>query len=190
MGKHGGTYRGDRRTPRDFFGALSRLIGGFDMDVAATKESALCARYFTEVDSALPSSTHWSGVCWCNPPYKKSILSKFVEKAFFEARSGRADTWLICPATKTDQEWWHQYALNGYALISVKGRLGFWVPDEKQLGGDHASVLIVFKRGHLFEVASPIVCSLVPSFDDDGTVTEVRLERASPPGVICDPCLI
>ena len=53
-------------TPKDLFMSLHNIFH-FDLDVAASKENALCEKYYTEEANALVQE--WRGMCWCNPPY-------------------------------------------------------------------------------------------------------------------------
>lgn len=59
-------------TPLDFFEAQNREFN-FDLDVCATQENAKCAKFYTEKEDGLKQE--WYGVCWCNPPYGRSIGS-------------------------------------------------------------------------------------------------------------------
>ena len=106
-------------TPRDFYEKYHEKYR-FTLDVAATKENALCTRFFTEEDNALIQD--WSGeVCWMNPPYGREI-KKFMKKAYEESLKG---TTIVCLVpSRTDTFWWHEYAMKG-EIESIRGRLKF-----------------------------------------------------------------
>ena len=147
MGRHGGKYQGERRTPRAFFDEVAKLFGEFDVDVAASADNALCDAYFTKEDDAIKQP--WIGRCWCNPPYDHKTLDKFARKAFVSARNGQACTTILCPATKTDQPWFHRWAMNATYIVYLRGRIHFDPPvgvDERSQG-DHASMLLLFDSG-------------------------------------------
>jgi len=57
-------------TPQSFFDDYHAEFG-FTLDVAAQPGNAKCARYFTPEDNGL--AQEWTGVCWMNPPYGKTI---------------------------------------------------------------------------------------------------------------------
>lgn len=65
-------------TPQDLFDKLNAEFH-FDLDVCALPENAKCKRYYTPEDDGL--SQPWNGVCWCNPPYGRTI-GKWVQKAY------------------------------------------------------------------------------------------------------------
>src|SRR5215831_17843290 len=71
-------------TPQALFDRLHAEFG-FMLDVCATPDNAKCARYYTEADDGLSQS--WVGVCWCNPPYGKT-LPIWIAKAWTSAQAG------------------------------------------------------------------------------------------------------
>ena len=108
------------RTPPEFFAACAKEFGPFDMNAAATSESALCQRYFTIADDALVQD--WgTATVWCNPPY--SALAAWVEKACRAARAG-ATVVMLVPAS-TDTGWWHDGVSAATEVRFLRGRLRF-----------------------------------------------------------------
>lgn len=105
-------------TPQDLFAPLNDEFR-FTLDVAADAENAKCAEFFDEMADGLAQD--WRGVCWCNPPYREQ--SKWVKKAFAEARAGRATTVLLVPA-RTNTGWWHDYCMKGEVRF-LRGRPRF-----------------------------------------------------------------
>ncbi len=96
----------DRRTPDSIWVPLNREFG-FSLDVAASKENAKCAKYFTIEENGLDQS--WSGeTVWCNPPY--SDCRSWVEKAWMELmRIERPKAIvMLLPANRTEQKWWQE----------------------------------------------------------------------------------
>jgi len=91
----------------------------FETDVCALPENAKCARYFTPQMDGL--AQEWTGVCWMNPPYGKTII-QWMKKAY---ESGLAGATVVClvPA-RTDTRWWHEYAMHGECRF-IRGRLKF-----------------------------------------------------------------
>ena len=106
-------------TPQDFFDKLNTAFR-FQTDVCATAENAKCPKFFTQEDDGL--SQHWSGTCWMNPPYGRTI-GVWIEKAYRSAKQNGATVVCLLPA-RTDTRWWHDYCVRG-EIYFVKGRLKF-----------------------------------------------------------------
>lgn len=105
-------------TPQHLFDELHAEFG-FTVDVCASDANHKCSKYFTEVEDGL--SKEWTGVCWMNPPYGKTIR-QWVEKAYRSSQSGATVVCLL-PA-RTDTKWFHAYCIHG-ELRWIKGRLKF-----------------------------------------------------------------
>jgi hypothetical protein len=94
-------------TPQDTFNALDQEFG-FTVDVCATAENAKCAKFYTKAEDGLAQP--WSGVCWMNPPYGRTI-GKWMAKARKAVEAGATVVALV-PA-RTDTRWWHDHATKG-----------------------------------------------------------------------------
>lgn len=106
-------------TPQDLFDKLNAEFH-FDLDVCALPENAKCEKYYTPEDDGL--SQPWNGVCWCNPPYGRTI-GKWIQKAYETFAVGGTVVMLL-PA-RTDTKWFHEYIYNKAEIRFVKGRLKF-----------------------------------------------------------------
>lgn len=106
-------------TPQDLFDKLNAEFH-FDLDVCALPENAKCEKYYTPEDDGL--SQPWNGVCWCNPPYGRTI-GKWVQKAY-ETFAGGGTVVMLLPA-RTDTKWFHEYIYNKAEIRFIKGRLKF-----------------------------------------------------------------
>lgn len=106
-------------TPQAFFTRLHDEFG-FTLDVAAQEGNTKCARYFTPEDDGLGQP--WEGVCWCNPPYGKTI-GLWVAKAYESAQQGATVVCLV--PVRTDTKWWQRYCLPPAEVRFVPGRLTF-----------------------------------------------------------------
>jgi len=91
-------------TPQDVFDSLN-IEFGFTTDVCSTHENAKCENHYTIEEDGL--SRKWTGVCWCNPPYARNVMAKWVRKAYDSSLSGATVVCLI-PA-RTDTKMWHNY---------------------------------------------------------------------------------
>lgn len=128
--------RGDWRTPRALFQAVNAEFN-FDLDVCATKDNALCARFFTPEDDALEQS--WAGRCWMNPPYGRD-LHEWIAKA--AAESSRGATVVALVPARTDTRWFHDHCL-GREIRFIKGRLAF--DDNVKMRATFPSMLVIFR---------------------------------------------
>lgn len=82
-------------TPHYVFDRLNEEFH-FDLDVCADDSNHKCDRYFTKEDDGL--SQEWTGICWMNPPYGRSI-GQWVKKAYESARGG----WLLSAYSRPEQ---------------------------------------------------------------------------------------
>jgi phage N-6-adenine-methyltransferase len=124
-------------TPQDFFDELDREFH-FTLDVAATPENAKCEKFYTKADDGLKQP--WTGACWANPPYGRS-LAKWFQKAAEAARSGATVVCLV-PA-RTDTRWWHEHVAEAADVRFLKGRLKF---GGAKNAAPFPSAVVVFKE--------------------------------------------
>jgi phage N-6-adenine-methyltransferase len=124
-------------TPQDFFDKQDAIYS-FTLDVCATASNAKCARYFTEADNGLEQV--WSGVCWMNPPYGRTI-GQWMKKAYESSLTGATVVCLV--PSRTDTKWWHDYAMKGQ-IEFIRGRLKF---GSAKNSAPFPSALVVFNRG-------------------------------------------
>ncbi len=117
---HYSSKSGEWETPKSLFKALDQEFD-FKLDAAATNVNSLCESYYTLETDALQQDWSKYGSIWCNPPYGRQI-SKFVKKAYDEAKKG-CTVVLLVPA-RTDTTWFHQYCSLGEVRF-IKGRLKF-----------------------------------------------------------------
>lgn len=120
MDVHFSSKSAEWQTPVDLFAKLNKEFD-FKLDVAATKDNALCPNFFTEEDDALVQDWTKFGTAYMNPPYGRGI-GKFIKKAWEESQKGMIVVMLI-PA-RTDTKWWHSYCAKG-EIRFIKGRLKF-----------------------------------------------------------------
>ena len=123
-------------TPQDLFDKLNEEFH-FDLDVCALPENAKCEKYYTPEDDGL--SQPWNGVCWCNPPYGRTI-GKWIQKAY-ETFAGGGTVVMLLPA-RTDTKWFHEYIYNKAEIRFIKGRLKF---GNSKNAAPFPSMIVVFK---------------------------------------------
>jgi phage N-6-adenine-methyltransferase len=123
-------------TPQALFDALDEEFH-FTIDVCASRENAKCERFLTATDDAL--TVPWTGVCWMNPPYGRSI-GKWLRKAHDEAKAGATVVCLI-PA-RTETAWWHDFVPKAHEVRFIRGRLRF---SGMAVNAPFPSAIVVFK---------------------------------------------
>jgi phage N-6-adenine-methyltransferase len=124
------------QTPPDLFAELDEEFH-FTLDAAASHENALCERYFTEEEDGLSRS--WAEeVVFCNPPYARWQLFRWVRKAYLETGAWNTTVVMLIP-TSVETEWFHTYvwdteaqrARDGVEVRFLKGRPRFIDPRNK-----------------------------------------------------------
>ena len=125
-------------TPPDFFAAVERAFGPFDLDPCALPESAKAPHFYTAADDGLRYT--WFGRVWMNPPYSK--IGDWMAHAHATAAQGFGSVACLVPA-RTDTRWFWRHALAGEVLL-LPGRLKFG-------GGKHSapfpSCLVILRAG-------------------------------------------
>lgn len=129
-------------TPADVFARLNTEFR-FTLDVCALPENAKCRRFYTPKQDGLKQ--RWSGRCWMNPPYGRSI-AQWMRKAWEESRRGVTVVCLV-PA-RPDTAWFQDYAARGEVRF-LRGRLKF---GNCKNSAPFPSAIVVFR-------AAPIECS-------------------------------
>lgn len=122
-------------TPQEFFDKYNAIYK-FDTDVCASKENAKCVKFYTKEDDGL--SKEWSGMCWMNPPYGRTI-KQWMEKAYKSSLNGATVVCLV--PSRTDTAWWHDYAVKGQ-IEFIRGRLKF---GGNKNSAPFPSAVVVFK---------------------------------------------
>jgi site-specific DNA-methyltransferase (adenine-specific) len=110
------------QTPDWLFAALDKEFY-FTLDAAASDSNALCEKYYTKEANGLVVSWGLESV-YINPPYEVKTLTAFAKKAYEEARADCCTTVVMLVPVKSDQAWWHDYALKS-EIRYIKGRIKF-----------------------------------------------------------------
>jgi len=107
-------------TPQLLFNNLHSEFN-FTLDVCALKYNAKCEVFFTpELDGL---SQEWQGVCWCNPPFDKTMGS-WIEKSYLSAQQG-ATVVCLFPGNYHDNKWWHDFVMRSSEIRYMRGRCKF-----------------------------------------------------------------
>ena len=124
-------------TPQDTFDRLNKEYGPFTLDVCADKTNFKCMAYYDKEQDGLRQP--WSGVCWMNPPYGRTIKA-WMKKAYEESLKGSKVVCLV--PSRTDTAWWHDYAMKG-EITFIRGRLKF---GKAKNPAPFPSAIVVFKE--------------------------------------------
>lgn len=124
-------------TPDSVFKPLDQEFH-FTLDVCASDQNHKCDRYFTWATDA--RLRDWTGVCWMNPPYGKQIYS-LMKKAYGESKRGA--TVVVLVPSRTDTEWWHEFAMKADEIRFVQGRIKF--KGSGKNGAPFPSCVLVFR---------------------------------------------
>lgn len=110
-------------TPRKLFDDLNSVFR-FTLDPCASKKSALCEKFYTKKEDGLLQSWFLNRA-FVNPPYKRGILNKWVEKCALEFECYDVELVLLIPA-RTDTKYYHNYIFpKATAICFIEGRLKF-----------------------------------------------------------------
>jgi site-specific DNA-methyltransferase (adenine-specific) len=131
-------------TPKWFFDILNKEYG-FTVDVCATKQNTkVRSHYFTELNDGLLQS--WSNqVVWCNPPYSRGNIERWIKKAIQETdlTDNNTKVVMLLPST-TGVKWFQDLVLPRVSKIMfVKARLKFLL-DGFDNNGKRDSMVLVF----------------------------------------------
>lgn len=114
-------------TPRFIFDALQE---NFDLDVAAPiggPRHVPAKRWLSELDNGLLAP--WEGFVWMNPPFGgRNALRPWLDR-FFDHGDGIALT-----PDRASAPWWHEAAERADAVMFMKGKPRFEMPDGSKGG--------------------------------------------------------
>lgn len=118
------SVRQDWTTPKALFDRLNAEFS-FQTDLAASKENALCPKFFTAEDNGLKQV--WSGSCWLNPPYgdKTSKMVDWIKKAYEDTQKDPSLTVVMLIPARTNTRWFHGYCMKAAEVRFILGRPKF-----------------------------------------------------------------
>lgn len=145
----------ERLTPDPLYLSLHAEFG-FTIDLAASRENAKCARFYTREDNAL-SRTWGNESCWLNHPWSQTPA--WVEKSWREALAGTPLIVMLLPDNRTHQPFWQtlvepfrETSLSGVQLRArfLPGRQHYGTPADplakRRRRPKHGAVLLIWRR--------------------------------------------
>ena len=118
-------------TPKLYVDVARKVLGGtIDLDPASSdqaNETVRAEKYYTQSDDGL--LLPWHGRVFLNPPYHRSILPHFIDRAVGHVIDGHPIVLLVHDSTETK---WAQKAFRHFQWVCfVDHRLTFWAPSER-----------------------------------------------------------
>lgn len=142
---------GSWRTPPFLFSYFDNLVGGFDIDAAASNENALCEDWYTKEDDALSFDWPETHKVWLNPPF--SDPRPWIDHVLRQVNERGC---LVCVVLPDDiSTKWFRMCVDGaaemYGLVSdgkKTGRVGFIHPVTGETVRDNpkGSFVFIFRR--------------------------------------------
>lgn len=109
------------QTPDPLFWSLDAEFD-FTLDPCCTKETAKCQKFYTPDDDGLAQS--WKGErVFCNPPYSRGNIDKWVEKMHNERYDAELIVGLL--PVSTSAKWFHKWIYRKSEIRFLKGRVRF-----------------------------------------------------------------
>lgn len=159
----------DLETPQWLIKASQTLFGiQYNLDVCAHRDN-VCQRFYTVLDDGLTQSwvhkEHNTTHAWCNPPYSRGNVEKWVYKACTESNFKIRNTLnestitMLLPAS-TDTGWFDRLHDSKFDIWLITGRIVFDKNGVKT-GGDG-------KFGSMIAHSSSRSCGSIHLFGSDG----------------------
>jgi site-specific DNA-methyltransferase (adenine-specific) len=158
----------EHQTPDSLFGYLDEVFN-FNLDVCATKENTKCRDYISQAEDFLSLEIGYdlgSNSCfWMNPPYVKPEFKckpgckkkSCVERGYHldQYKPGKIDfirhayeqeaPCVMLVKNDPTTQWYKQYIRKANYRIFLDKRVKFELPDKKQTGAPHSSVIAIFR---------------------------------------------
>lgn len=163
-------------TPDKLFRVLNKEFL-FTVDVASSDHNAKLPKHFTKENNGLAQS--WTGErVFCNPPYSKDQIGKWVAKAFSERSN--ADTIVMILPVRTDRAYFHDMIL-GYAEIRfIRGRPNFipCIGQKMSSRPPFNSMVVIYRKDQTLKIEGQ--SSLIDfSYKEDPAPLDVYLKIGS-----------
>jgi phage N-6-adenine-methyltransferase len=137
-------------TPQDFFDLLDAEFH-FTLDAAASHQNHKCAAYYTKEQDALQQK--WTGTVWCNPPFTRKHIGKWLTKGL-EAAGAGATVVFVLPA-RTDTRWFHDLVEGTAEIRFVPGRIKFEHTSGKKNAAPFPSMVVIYHPSKYVSTPAP-----------------------------------
>lgn len=125
------TYSGDVEwyTPSRYIEMARAVLGSIDVDPASNpiaQKTVQAGTFYTAETNGLDKE--WRGRVWCNPPYSRKLIGRFIDKLVDEYQSGRCTEAIVLTNNNTDTKWATALFENATSLCFTRGRVKFLSP--------------------------------------------------------------
>ena len=129
-----GTEEMEWYTPGKYVALARNVLGVIDLDPASCplgQAAVQAATYFTVDQDGL--ARPWHGRVWLNPPFKRPLITQFVNKLVEEKPSGGVKEAILLTNNCTETEWFQMAAAESTAICFPNHRIEFLRPSEDGL---------------------------------------------------------
>ena len=134
-------------TPQEFFNKINDIVD-FEVDVCALEWNKKLDNYYSPEDDGLRKE--WGSPAWCNPPYSRTELPLWIDKARKEVENKDKIVCLLIPVDKISNRYFNKLWDRISMLVFVDGRIKF----EGGTTSARAPSMLVFLGPHLGEEAA------------------------------------
>jgi|GEM_PF-4585653 hypothetical protein len=155
-------HREDWETPIAIIEACQEHFNAgkpFDVDLCASKDNKRFERWFgldSPEDNVCVALTKWAHTWttgWCNPPFSiefMELLTSYILEwqQRYDHKVNRG-IFLVLPATKSDQQWWHDLVFQPglvFGIIHIRGRVYYELNGERKWGADHPTQIMILMQ--------------------------------------------
>lgn len=117
-------------TPPEYLDIARKVMSGIDVDPASSEIAQATVQaetYFTADDDGLAQD--WVGRVWLNPPYRRWVIDRWIDKLQEQITAGNVTEWLVLVNNSADTRWAQQLLHMASAVCFLRGRIRFLTPD-------------------------------------------------------------
>lgn len=115
-------------TPQRYIDLACNVMGGIDTDPASSDAAQALVgaeRHYTKENDGLTQP--WLGRVWLNPPYRRGVIDRFVDKLFEELSAGHTQQAIVLVNTATSVDWFHRLLGGATAACLHRTRMRFLI---------------------------------------------------------------
>ena len=118
------TPKGEWGTPGLLFETISKELGPFDVDLAASDENTKCDLYFDKEQDSLKQNWKEFPKGFLNPDYGKGIIDMFMAKCVAETQTSRNRVVALIPLAGAEK-WFQRYVMKCAEIRLIEGRVRY-----------------------------------------------------------------
>lgn len=131
---HVAQFTGDNEwyTPKGLIELARAVMGSISVDPAssaAANKIVKAKKFYTHKTDGLDLSNKWHGNVWLNPPYARSLLSKFCDRLLLEVKEGNVEQACILVNNFTETGSGQDLLDACSSAFFIRGRVKYWKDD-------------------------------------------------------------